>query len=74
MVQSKICAKRIYEGARRAVCTIHSEEPYGDSFPRVANFSVMRRRKMQPFMFGTLLTQLTCKKPMTYKELTREIF
>jgi len=32
------------------------------------------RRKMQPFMFGTLLTELTQKKPMTYKELTREVF
>ena len=32
------------------------------------------RRRMQPFMFQTLLTELTHKKPMTYKHLTREVF
>lgn len=32
------------------------------------------RRKMQPFMFPTLLTELTRKEPMTYKKLTREVF
>jgi transposase-like protein len=32
------------------------------------------RRKLQPWMFGTLLTELTHKKPMTYKKLTREMF
>jgi transposase-like protein len=32
------------------------------------------RRKLQPFMFNTLLTELTKKKPLTYKKLTREVF
>ena len=32
------------------------------------------RRGMQPFMFNTLLTELTKKKPLTYKKLTREVF
>lgn len=32
------------------------------------------RRKLQPFMFGTLLSELTKKKPLTYKKLTREVF
>lgn len=32
------------------------------------------RRKMQPFMFSTLLAELTQKKPLTYRKLTRETF
>jgi transposase-like protein len=32
------------------------------------------RRKLQPFMFSTLLSELTKKQPMTYKKLTREVF
>jgi len=32
------------------------------------------RRKLQPFMFNTLLSELTRKKPLTYKTLTRETF
>lgn len=32
------------------------------------------RRKMQPEIFGTLMTELTKKKPLTYKTLTREVF
>jgi transposase-like protein len=32
------------------------------------------RRKMQPFMFSTLMQELTKKKPLTYKKLTQEIF
>ena len=32
------------------------------------------RRKLQPFMFSTLLTELTRKQPLTYKKLTREVF
>jgi transposase-like protein len=32
------------------------------------------RRKMQPFIFQTILTELTQKKPLTYKKLTREVF
>jgi transposase-like protein len=32
------------------------------------------RRGMQPFMFNTLLSELTKKKPLTYKKLTRETF
>jgi transposase-like protein len=32
------------------------------------------RRGMQPFMFQTLLSELTKKKPLTYKKLTREVF
>jgi transposase-like protein len=32
------------------------------------------RRKMQPWMFQTLLRELVTKKPMTYKTLTRETF
>jgi transposase-like protein len=32
------------------------------------------RRGMQPFMFQTLLTELTKKKPLTYRKLTREVF
>jgi len=32
------------------------------------------RRGMQPFMFQTLLRELTQKKPLTYKKLTRETF
>ena len=32
------------------------------------------RRKLQPFMFNTLLTELTRKKPLTYRKLTREVF
>lgn len=31
------------------------------------------RRRMQPFMFNTLLTEVATKKPMTYKTLTREV-
>jgi hypothetical protein len=30
------------------------------------------RRKMQPCMFQTLMTELVTKKPLTYKKLTRE--
>ena len=32
------------------------------------------RRKLQPFMFNALLAELTQKKPLTYKKLTREVF
>jgi transposase-like protein len=32
------------------------------------------RRRMQPFMFDALLSELAAKKPMTYKTLTREVF
>jgi len=32
------------------------------------------RRGMQPFMFQTLLRELTQKKPLTYRKLTRETF
>jgi hypothetical protein len=32
------------------------------------------RRGMQPFMFQALLSELTKKKPLTYKKLTRETF
>ncbi|MGA2876596.1 MAG: IS1595 family transposase [Nitrososphaerales archaeon] len=32
------------------------------------------RRKMQPWMFQTLLRELVTKKPMTYKTLTRDVF
>jgi transposase-like protein len=32
------------------------------------------RRKLQPFMFNTLLSELTKKKPLTYRKLTRETF
>jgi transposase-like protein len=32
------------------------------------------RRRMQPFMFNTLLREVATKKPMTYKKLTREVF
>ena len=32
------------------------------------------RRKMQPWMFQTLLRELVTNKPMTYRELTKEIF
>jgi transposase-like protein len=32
------------------------------------------RRKMQPFIFQTLLRELTQKKPLTYRKLTREVF
>ncbi len=32
------------------------------------------RRKLQPWMFDTLLKEVATKKPMTYKTLTREVF
>jgi transposase-like protein len=32
------------------------------------------RRKLQPWMFNTLLREVATKKPMTYKTLTREVF
>jgi transposase-like protein len=32
------------------------------------------RRKMQPWMFDTLLREVATKKPMTYRHLTREVF
>jgi transposase-like protein len=32
------------------------------------------RRKLQPWMFDTLLREAVTKKPMTYKTLTREVF
>ncbi|MGA2876519.1 MAG: IS1595 family transposase [Nitrososphaerales archaeon] len=32
------------------------------------------RRGMQPWMFDTLLREIVSKKPLTYKELTREVF
>jgi transposase-like protein len=32
------------------------------------------RRKMQSFMFQNLLRELTQKKPLTYRKLTREVF
>jgi transposase-like protein len=32
------------------------------------------RRHMQPMIFPTLLRELTQKKPLTYKKLTREVF
>jgi len=32
------------------------------------------RRKSQPWMFQNLLREITTKRPMTYKTLTREIF
>ncbi len=32
------------------------------------------RRKMQPWMFDTLLREVVTKKPMTYRYLTREVF
>jgi transposase-like protein len=32
------------------------------------------RRKLQPWMFDTLLREVATKKPMTYKTLTREVF
>lgn len=32
------------------------------------------RRKLQPFMFSTLLGELVKKEPMTYRKLTREVF
>jgi transposase-like protein len=32
------------------------------------------RRKLQPWMFDTLLREVATKKPMTYKKLTREVF
>jgi hypothetical protein len=32
------------------------------------------RRKMQPWMFQTLLRELVTNKPLTYKTLTRETF
>jgi transposase-like protein len=32
------------------------------------------RRKMQPWMFQTLLRELVTNKPMTYRELTKETF
>jgi transposase-like protein len=32
------------------------------------------RRKMQPWMFDTLLREIATKKPMTYRYLTREVF
>lgn len=32
------------------------------------------RRKMQPQMFGTLMRELTAKKPLAYRKLTREVF
>jgi transposase-like protein len=32
------------------------------------------RRKLQPWMFDTLLREVATKKPMTYKYLTRQVF
>src|SRR5579864_227912 len=32
------------------------------------------RRGLQPWMFQTLLTELTSKKPLTYKTLTKQVF
>jgi transposase-like protein len=51
----------------------HLSEDHLDSYLQEFSWRY-NRRKMQPFMFNTLLTELTRKKPLTYKKLTRETF
>jgi transposase-like protein len=51
----------------------HLSEDHLDSYLQEFSWRY-NRRKMQPFMFNTLLTELTKKKPLTYRKLTRETF
>lgn len=51
----------------------HLSEDHLDSYLQEFSWRY-NRRKLQPFMFNTLLTELTRKKPLTYKKLTREVF
>jgi len=51
----------------------HLSEDHLDSYLQEFCWRFNRRR-MQPFMFNTLLAELTKKEPMTYKKLTREVF
>jgi len=51
----------------------HLSEDHVDSYLQEFCWR-FNRRKLQPFMFNTLLTELTKKKPLTYKKLTRETF
>jgi transposase-like protein len=51
----------------------HLSEDHLDSYLQEFSWRY-NRRGMQPFMFQTLLSELTKKKPLTYKKLTRETF
>jgi len=51
----------------------HLSEDHLDSYLQEFSWRY-NRRGMQPFMFNTLLTELTKKEPLTYKKLTREVF
>jgi hypothetical protein len=51
----------------------HLSEDHLDSYLQEFSWRY-NRRGMQPFMFNTLLSELTKKKPLTYKKLTRETF
>ncbi len=51
----------------------HLSEDHVDSYLQEFCWR-FNRRKLQPFMFQTLLRELTQKKPLTYKKLTRETF
>jgi transposase-like protein len=51
----------------------HLSEDHLDSYLNEFCFRFNRRRQ-QPYMFQSILKELTRKKPLTYKTLTREIF
>jgi transposase-like protein len=51
----------------------HLSEDHLDSYLQEFSWRY-NRRKLQPFMFQALLTELTRKEPLTYKKLTRETF
>jgi transposase-like protein len=51
----------------------HLSEDHLDSYLQEFSWRY-NRRGMQPFMFNTLLSELTKKKPLTYRKLTRETF
>lgn len=51
----------------------HLSEDHLDSYLQEFCWRYNRRR-LQPFMFQALLSELTKKEPLTYKKLTQEVF